>query len=136
MSVLVDRAIVDSQKTFGIFCSHSENRRDNHPKQRSRTSCCQCSCDSCDVPVPIVADNAVQSAPKLVTSPCPSSSFLNINIRAYPRCLICKRPSRVVRRNPVNRIRMINGSHHTAPSITLMIWSICSNIPLYLHPFA
>jgi hypothetical protein len=25
-------------------------------------------------PVPMVADNAVQSAPKLVTSPCPSSS--------------------------------------------------------------
>ena len=49
MSVFVDRAIFDSQKTFGIFCSHSEKRRDNHPKQRSRTSCCQCSCDSCDV---------------------------------------------------------------------------------------
>ena len=27
------------------------------------------------LPVPIVADNAVQRAPKLVTSPCPSSSF-------------------------------------------------------------
>ena len=39
------------------------------------------------LPVPIVADNAVQRAPKLVTSPCPSSSFFTMNFNAFPRYL-------------------------------------------------
>ena len=36
-------------------------------------------------PVPIVAESAVHNAPKLVTSPVPSSSFLIMNLSAFGR---------------------------------------------------
>ena len=49
------------------------------------------------LPVPIVADKAVQSAPKLLTSPSPSSSFKNINLSAFGKCTICKSLKRKVR---------------------------------------
>ena len=45
----------------------------------------------------IVADNAVHSAPKLLTSPCPSSSFLNIYLSALGKCTICNSLNRKVR---------------------------------------
>jgi len=42
------------------------------------------------LPVPIVADKAVQSAPKLVTSPSPPSSFFTMNFSAFPDVLPVK----------------------------------------------
>ena len=88
------------------------------------------------LPVPIVADKAVQRAPKLVTSPSPPSSFRTMNFSAFPRCLTCKKPNRTVKRNPVIRIRMINGSPQTTPSNQVIKLLICVNMFSFLHPFA
>ena len=81
-------------------------------------------------PVPMVAESAVHRAPKLVTSPSPPSSFFTMNFSAFPRCLTCKRPNRVVNRIPVNRIRMISGSPQTTPSNHVIKLLICVNITL------
>ena len=52
------------------------------------------------------------------------------------RCLTCKKPNRTVKRNPVIRIRMINGSPQTTPSNQVIKLLICVNMFSFLHPFA
>ena len=75
-------------------------------------------------------------AEKLEISPSPPSSFFTMNFSAFPRCLTCKKPNRTVKRNPVIRIRMINGSHQTTPSNQVIKLLICVNMFSFLHPFA
>ena len=72
-------------------------------------------------PVPMVADNAVQSAAKLETSPSPPSSFLTINFRAFPRCRNCSPQHRIVSQMPHAIIRTISGMPQTKSSMLLMI---------------
>ena len=83
-----------------------------------------------------VALSLIHISPKLVTSPSPPSSFFTMNFSAFPRCLTCKKPNRTVKRNPVIRIRMINGSPQTTPSNQVIKLLICVNMFSFLHPFA
>ena len=73
------------------------------------------------LPVPMVAERAVQSAPKLVTSPSPSDSFWNIKRNALGRCKTCTKPLRRVSKIPVAKIKTINGQSQTQPSTMEMI---------------
>ena len=89
------------------------------------------------LPVPMVADSAVHSAPKEVTSPSPLSSFLTINFSALPRCSTCTKPVRTVSHTPAAKIKMISGQPHTAFCTLPMMSStdIASVIVCIVSPF-
>ena len=73
-------------------------------------------------PVPIVAAIAVQSAPKLVTSPFAPSSFFTMYFSALPSFLNCSKPSLMVRYIPVPMISTMRGTPQTTPSIASRIF--------------
>ena len=73
------------------------------------------------LPVPIVADSAVQSAPNCETSPfaSPDSSPANMMRKAFFRLKTCRRRRMNVSRSPVKRIAAMSGTPQTQSSIVL-----------------
>ena len=81
------------------------------------------------LPVPMVADNDVQRAAKLETSPSlPFFSFLNIYLNASISLWNCNPLKRMVKKMPVTRIITIRGTPHTKSSIATKRLLIVSNI--------
>lgn len=80
------------------------------------------------LPVPIVADKAVQSEAKPDTSPSPDASFFTVCLMASPSFVICSPFRRIVRNKPTEIIRIIRGSPQTKLSIVLRIELKLSNI--------
>ena len=69
------------------------------------------------LPVPMVAESAVQSAAKLDTSPLPSfSSDENIYLIARGNLFICNPLSLIDKNNPVAKIKIISGKPQTKSS--------------------
>ena len=64
MTVGIDLAVFDREDAFGELCRHAEKRRQPHPEHGARSA--------------RDAERAVQSAPKLETSPLPPLSLANI----------------------------------------------------------
>ena len=84
-------------------------------------------------PVPMVAESAVQRAPKLDTSPCsPLFSFAIMCLIAIGSLVICSPFKRTVRNMPTARIRTISGIPQTKSSIAvnklLIVSNICSSL--------
>ncbi len=70
------------------------------------------------LPVPIVAESAVHSAPKLETSPfapCSTFSFLNMYRSARGSWTNCIPPRRIVRKMPPNKISIIRSGTGKPP---------------------
>ena len=69
------------------------------------------------LPVPIVAESAVHSAPKWLTSPWASEPFSkwNMYLNARLRLSTCLNRSMTVSRIPVKRIAPMSGTPHTHP---------------------
>ena len=86
------------------------------------------------LPVPMVADRAVQRAAKLLTSPWPSFSFWNMYLQAMPSLWNWIPRRRMVKKIPVARIRTIRGTPHTKPSSQFRNALTLLNIILTLSP--
>ena len=89
------------------------------------------------LPVPMVADSAVHSAPKLDTSPSPSS-FWNMYLKARGSLRTGRNTSRTVRYMPTPRMSTMRGMPHTKSSTACTISSkvIAQNLPKRKPPFA
>lgn len=86
MTVFINAAVFDGQKAFGIFGGHTEKSR-QFPSIKARPDppAAMAVATPTMLPVPMVADRAVHSAPKLVTSPSPWASLCTMYLSARPR---------------------------------------------------
>lgn len=69
MSIRFHHAVLDRQKTFRILGRRAKQRRNPHQNKAPGPPATTAVATPTILPVPIVADSAVQSAPKLDTSP-------------------------------------------------------------------
>lgn len=97
MAVFIDVAVLNCQNAFGILVAIPKKAAIHIQKSAPGPPATKAVATPTIFPVPIVAERAVQSAPKLLTSPAPPSSLCTINLSARGRWRICRQRTRMVR---------------------------------------